>query len=102
MVASVNWSYPTSIRFGAGRIDELGDACAAAGIARPLFVTDPGLKPLPITERALGALAAAGLPTEVFSQVQPNPTEANVAAGLEVLRDGGHDGVVAFGGGSAL
>jgi alcohol dehydrogenase len=102
MVASANWNYPTAIRFGAGRIDELADACAKAGMARPLFVTDPGLRDLPITTRALGVLAAAGLRAEVFSDVQPNPTEANVATGLAVMRDGGHDGVVAFGGGSAL
>lgn len=102
MLPAANWNYPTAIRFGAGRIEELGAACAAAGITRPLFVTDPGLRGLPITTRALGVLAAAGLKAEVFSDVQPNPTEENVAAGLAVLRDGGHDGVVAFGGGSAL
>jgi len=102
MLPSANWSYPTVIRFGAGRIDELPEACAAAGIARPLFVTDPGLRYLAVTTRALGVLAAAGVPAQIFSDVQPNPTEANVAAGLAVLRDGGHDGVVAFGGGSAL
>lgn len=102
MVATVNWNYPTSIRFGAGRVDELADACAKAGITRPLFVTDPGLRNLPIATEALGVLAAGGLKPAVFSEVQPNPTEANVAAGLAVMRDGGHDGVVAFGGGSAL
>jgi alcohol dehydrogenase len=102
MPPRANWTYPTAIRFGAGRIDELADACATAGITRPLFVTDPGLVSLPIVSRALGVLAAAGLRAEVFSDVQPNPTEANVEAGLRALRDGGHDGVVAFGGGSAL
>ncbi len=102
MLPSANWNYPTYIRFGAGRIDELGKACAAAGITRPLFVTDPGVVPLPIARRAIGLLEAAGLRTAIFSEVQPNPTEANVAAGLAVMREGGHDGVVAFGGGSAL
>ncbi len=102
MVATANWNFPTKIRFGAGRIDELPDACAAAGITRPLLVTDPGLVRLPITSHALGLLEAAGLRAAVFSEVQPNPTEANVTAGLAVLRDGGHDGVIAFGGGSAL
>jgi alcohol dehydrogenase len=102
MPPAANWTYPTAIRFGAGRVDELADACAHARVTRPLFVTDPGLCDLPITTRALGVLAAAGLPAEIFSDVQPNPTEANVAAGLRALRDGGHDGVVAFGGGSAL
>lgn len=102
MAAKANWNYPTTIRFGAGRIAELGEACRAAGIRRPLFVTDPGIAPLPIAARALGALRAAGIEAAVFSEVQPNPTEANVAAGIAAMRAGGHDGIVAFGGGSAL
>ncbi|MFT3972325.1 MAG: iron-containing alcohol dehydrogenase [Amaricoccus sp.] len=102
MAMPANWNYPTAIRFGAGRIDELAAACGRAGIARPLFVTDPGLRDLPITRAALGALNAAGLKPGLFTQVKPNPTDANVEAGIAALRDGGHDGVVAFGGGSAL
>ncbi len=102
MLPKVNWNYPTAIRFGAGRLDELAEACAAAGITRPLLVTDPGLARLPITSRAIGVLEAAGMRAAIFSEVKANPTEANVAAGLAVLREGGHDGVVAFGGGSAL
>ncbi|MBP7241783.1 iron-containing alcohol dehydrogenase [Amaricoccus sp.] len=101
-MTTANWSYPTAIRFGAGRVAELGAACKAAGIARPLFVTDPGLANLPITARALDVLRADGLAPAVFSEVKPNPTDANVEAGVAALREGEHDGVVAFGGGSAL
>ena len=99
---TANWSYPTAVRFGPGRIKELADACRAAGITRPLLVTDAGLAKLPITERALGLLKEAGLPVALFSDVQSNPVESNVEAGLAVFRSGGHDGVVAFGGGSGL
>ncbi len=99
---TATWSYPTTIRFGPGRIAELAEACRAAGIARPLLVTDRGLRDLPITARALDVLAGAGLGRALFAEVDPNPTEANLAAGIEVFRAGGHDGVVAFGGGSAL
>jgi len=97
-----DWNYPTSVRFGAGRIAELPDAAKAARIARPLFVTDPNLARLPMVADALALLRAAGLSTELFSDVRPNPVESNIAAGIAAFRAGGHDGVVAFGGGSAL
>jgi alcohol dehydrogenase class IV len=96
-----DWSYPTTIRFGAGRIAELPDACAALGIARPLLITDPGLAGHAIGERVL-SIARGGLPVGLFADVRPNPTGADVACGVEALRRGGHDGVIALGGGSAL
>jgi alcohol dehydrogenase class IV len=102
MIPRVNWSYPTAIRFGAGRVSELPEACAAAGIARPLLVTDRALASLPITALALGILDAASLGRAVFAEVDANPNETNLAAGLTAYRDGDHDGVIAFGGGSAL
>jgi 4-hydroxybutyrate dehydrogenase len=97
-----NWSYPTSIRFGAGRIKEIADACSASGITRPLLVTDRGLAGLDITQNTLMQLEEAGLGRALFSDVDPNPNEKNVEAGLKVYREGGHDGVIAFGGGSGL
>jgi alcohol dehydrogenase len=99
---TANWSYPTSIRFGVGRIKELAEACRAAGISRPLLVTDAGLAKFPITQRAMELLKEAGLPAAMFSDVQPNPVDSNVEAGIASFRAGGHDGVVAFGGGSGL
>jgi alcohol dehydrogenase len=102
MSQKANWNYPTSVRFGAGRISELADACKGAGITRPLFVTDPGLAALPMTRAAVDALKNAGLGVDVFSEIRSNPVESNVAAGVAMLRAGKHDGVVAFGGGSAL
>jgi alcohol dehydrogenase len=97
-----NWNYPTSVRFGAGRIAELADACKANGIERPLFVTDPGLAGLPMTQMAFGSLKAAGLGAAMFSDIRSNPVDSNVEAGVRSMRAGLHDGVVAFGGGSAL
>ncbi|AXI54386.1 NAD-dependent methanol dehydrogenase (plasmid) [Pseudoseohaeicola sp. NH-UV-7] len=97
-----NWSYPTAIKFGAGRIGELGEACAAAGIKRPLLVTDRGLASMAITQNALNLMEQAGLGRAMFADVDANPTEVNLAAGLEVYKSGNHDGVIAFGGGSGL
>ena len=102
MTLTGNWSYPTAIRFGAGRIAEIAEACAAAAITRPLLVTDRGLSEMAITTRTLDLVEAAGLGRAMFADVDPNPTDANVEAGLKVYRDGGYDGVIAFGGGSGL
>jgi len=99
---TANWSYPTAVRFGAGRIKELAEACRAAGISRPLLVTDAGLAKLPITAQAMDLLKSAGLPVALFADVQSNPVESNVESGVAVFRAGKHDGVVAFGGGSGL
>ena len=97
-----NWNYPTSVRFGAGRIRELAEACAAAGIKRPLLVTDPGLSRCKMLVDAVALCRSAGLGVAVFDRVQANPVARNVEAGVAVFRAGGHDGVIAFGGGSAL
>ncbi|MEM1264577.1 MAG: iron-containing alcohol dehydrogenase [Pseudomonadota bacterium] len=102
MDMKATWSYPTTVRFGAGRLAELGEACQASGLSRPLIVTDRGLADLEITSQAGDVLSGAGLEPGLFSGVDPNPTDTNLTAAIEVYRAGGHDGVVGFGGGSAL
>ena len=101
-VPSVNWSYPTAIKFGPGRIRELADHCKSIGLKKPLLVTDKALASLPITAQALDIIEQGGLGRAVFSEVDPNPNEINLAAGLAAYRAGNHDGVICFGGGSAL
>lgn len=102
MTLTANWSYPTAIRFGAGRISEIAEACIAAGITKPLLITDRGLAHMDITQKTLDLIDAAGLGRAMFSDVDPNPNEINAQAGVAVYREGGHDGVIAFGGGSGL
>ncbi len=97
-----NWNYPTSVRFGAGRIAELPAVCREVGMAKPLLVTDPGLRKLPMIDQALASLRAAGLGDAVFSDLRANPVGKNVDDGLACYRANGCDGVIAFGGGSAL
>lgn len=93
-----NWNYPTNIRFGAGRISELLDTCRELGMSNPLLVTDEGLAEHEMISSAVQSLKTCGL----YSEVRGNPTGANVEGGVEVIRSGEHDGVIAFGGGSAL
>src|SRR5882672_3820990 len=97
-----NWNYPTAIKFGAGRIAEIADVCQGAGIARPLLVTDADLIKLPMLADVRRRLKDAGLGDSAYSQVTANPVLRQVTDGVVAYRAGGHDGVIAFGGGSAL
>ena len=97
-----DWSYPTRVRFGPGRVAELPEACRALGIARPLLITDPALAQHVIGHRVLEIARAADLAVDLFADVRPNPTAAHVEAGVEAYRAGNHDGVIALGGGSGL
>jgi alcohol dehydrogenase class IV len=97
MLEKRNWSYPTKIWFGAGRIADLPAACKEAGIARPLLVTDPGLAKTAMVRDAAASIGAPG-----FAEIKGNPVEKNVVDGIAAFRAGGHDGIVAMGGGSAL
>jgi alcohol dehydrogenase class IV len=102
MIPNRNFNFPTAIKFGAGRIRELAEHCRAHGIMRPLFVTDPGLAAMPMVREIVDQVRKDGLAIEVFSEVRPNPVEANVLVGVKAFEAGGHDGVIAFGGGSGL
>jgi len=93
-----NWNYPTRMWTGPGRIAELPAACEAAGMKRPLLVTDAGLAGLPMFADVMALLKTNAF----YGGVQGNPTARHVDEGLKIYRDGAHDGVVAFGGGSAL
>jgi alcohol dehydrogenase class IV len=97
-ILKANWNYPTTVWAGPGRIAELPAACAALAIRRPLLVTDEGLREAPMVRRALVLVPGGAL----FARVRGNPVAANIEEGLKVYRAGEHDGVIAFGGGSAL
>ncbi len=99
---SVNWNYPTAVKTGPGRIKELPELCRGLGMKTPLLVTDPGLAAMPMVTDALRACREAGLACEVFHGIKGNPTGQNVEDGVEAYKRGSHDGVIAFGGGSAL
>lgn len=101
-LSSANWNYPTTIWFGNGRIGELSRACMKLGMKNPLFVTDEGLVKLDIVEKTKMILEQDGVPFTVYSDVQGNPTEKNVMDGVAHYIKNKHDGVIAFGGGSAI
>jgi len=96
------WNYPTSYHFGAGRISSLAENAKALGMERPLIVTDPRLMSMDFLKGMHTDLNMAGLDAQIFAHIKANPTGTNVADGVAVYREGGRDGVIAVGGGSAL
>ncbi|MEX1036461.1 MAG: iron-containing alcohol dehydrogenase [Sneathiella sp.] len=97
-----NWNYPTAMRFGVGRLRELGATCREVGMKNPLLVTDPGLAKLPMIGEAVESCKAADIGCGLFHDVKPNPVGKNVDDGVAAYKAGGHDGIIAFGGGSGI
>jgi len=97
-----NWHYPTSIRAGIGRIKELPLACEELNIKAPLLVTDPALSKLEIVKNVMSLLAEKDLAYQLFSAIKANPCGQNISDGVIAFHQGNHDGIIAFGGGSAL
>ena len=96
---NMNWNYPTNVWFGVDRSKEIQEACDTLGITNPLIVTDPGLLQTSIIDEINSGLSSN---TQIYSDVQGNPTGSNVTNGVKVYLEGNHDGVIAIGGGSGM
>ncbi|MGZ8901586.1 MAG: iron-containing alcohol dehydrogenase, partial [Limisphaerales bacterium] len=98
------FSFPTTTIFGAGAVQELPQRLRGLGVKRPLIVTDPGLIHTEAFATLQQTLGAGGRDKDwfVFSSVHPNPIEQDVVRGAEAYRNSQCDGIIAFGGGSAL
>lgn len=97
-----DWTFPIPLAYGPGRLDELASICADAGMTNPLVVTDRNSSHLPFIGRSMDVLRSGGLGGALFDGISPNPLASDIADGREVFRKGGHDGVVAIGGGSGM
>jgi alcohol dehydrogenase class IV len=97
-----DWLFPTQVKFGCGRIAELGELCARLGLRRPLIVTDRGLMQTGVARTVIAAATTPKVAPQVFAEVRENPTNAEVEAGAAAFHAARADGVIALGGGSAL
>ena len=97
-----HWSFPNSIRFGAKRINEIHKSCVSANIKNPLFVTDKNLLGSNIAKKTIRLINDFTNKNFIFSEVDSNPHIKNLRNGIEKFKSDDFDGVIAFGGGSAL
>ncbi|MEM1277365.1 MAG: iron-containing alcohol dehydrogenase [Pseudomonadota bacterium] len=102
MLAPQDWSFPVPIAYGPGRLAEIGAQCQALGITKPLVVTDRGSHQLPFVAQLQEYLTQSGLASDLFFDISPNPRDDEIGVGRALFRAGGHDAVIAIGGGSAM
>lgn len=98
----LQYNFPTTIRFGAGASEELGDYLVKQGLDRPLVVTDPVVAELPFFKKMMAGLDARGLHATVFHDMHKNPVKSDVYKGTEAFDQEKCDSVVGIGGGAAM
>ena len=98
----LKWNYPTTMWVGKNSISGLSIACKNLNISKPLLVTDNNFSKSNIIKDALSQLKKNNLSVELYSNVVGNPTGTNVIDGVQMFKEYQCDGVIAFGGGSAL
>ena len=97
-----DWSFPVPIKYGPGRLVEAGGHCIMMGVHNPLIVTDRGSHKLPFIGELQNHLTNAGLTVGLYSDISPNPKDTEIGAGRAQFISGGHDAIIAIGGGSAM
>jgi len=103
MINSISqFSFPNTIYFGAGAIDNLPEYVQDTGIKKPLLVTDPGMLDTDVFPKVEEILKDAGIEYSVFSKVNPNPLDSDIEKAVDVFKKEDCDGLIGLGGGSAL
>ena len=102
MMTISKFSFPNTIYFGAGAIDNLPEYIQDLGVKTPLVVTDPGMVNTDVLPRVESVLKASGIEYAIFSEVNPNPLDSDISKAVAVFEKGNCDSVIGLGGGSAL
>jgi len=96
------FSFPTTIYFGAGALDNLQEYIQELKIKKPLIVTDPGMLDTDVFPKIEKVLKDADIEYSIFSKVNPNPLDSDISRAAEVFKQTDCNGLIGLGGGSAL
>lgn len=96
------YNFPTTIRFGAGAVNELGNYLKTNDLQKPLIVTDPIIAQLDFFKKIVQDLQAKGISVEVFSDIHKNPVKSDVYKGGDAYDQTNRDAIIGIGGGAAL
>ena len=97
-----DWTFPIPILYGPGRINEIGNICRSLDINHPFIVTDRSSEDLPFIGRLIDLLNTENIESGLFTGISPNPKDDEISKGSSSFKSGGHDAVIAIGGGSAM
>ena len=96
------YNFPTTIRFGAGAVNELAPHLKEKGLTRPLIVTDPNVAELDFFKKIVADITAKGISVEVFSGIHKNPVKSDVLQGGDLYKWFQRDSIIGLGGGAAM
>lgn len=96
------YNFPTTIRFGAGSVDELGDYLVKNNLSRPLMVTDPTVAQLDFFKNIVAALNRKKISVEIFHDIHKNPVKSDVYKGTDTYDATDRDSIIGIGGGAAI
>ena len=102
ILKSHDWTFPIPIAYGPGRINEISEICQSLSINNPLIVTDKSSQDLPFISQLIDLLNKAGLTSNIFTKISPNPRDDEISVGSSYYKSGDHDAIIAIGGGSAM
>jgi alcohol dehydrogenase len=92
---------PSVNLFGQGTVNEVGTRLSGLGVKKALLVSDAGLNAIGLVDQVAGIIREAGVEVAIFAKAEPNPTDKNVAEGLDFYFAEKCDGIVTLGGGSS-
>ena len=96
------FTVPQNIVFGKGSLRKLPSLLADRKLKKVLLVSDPFLKQSGLADKVAGLLREAGIDSECFSEVEPNPSTQTVDKAAEYYKAVGAEGIVVIGGGSPM
>ena len=102
ILSNQDWTFPTNVAYGPGRIKEIGSICNKLDIKNPLIVTDKGSPKLSFISNLQSYLTSSNVKSDLFFDISPNPREDEVSVGCKKYKEGNHDAIIAIGGGSAM
>ncbi|MCZ2472761.1 iron-containing alcohol dehydrogenase [Aquirufa ecclesiirivi] len=98
----LQYNFPTTIRFGAGAINEVADYLIKNDLKKPLVVTDPVVASLDFFKSFIQSLEKKNISVEVFSQIHKNPVKSDVYLGVDSYDANQRDSIIGIGGGAAM